>query len=81
MPDDPNTTDLHEAVAEALLKAEWSGGYDRNGSHDADAYREFVEGLGHSFNEGMAAVFAEQLAKVAIATVAAYAIKRFPDVF
>ena len=42
-------------ATEEMMKAgaahEWSGGYDRNGSHASGKYEEYTEGLRHVFGD------------------------------
>jgi hypothetical protein len=55
-----------EGTVEAMAKHEWSGGYDRDGSHAAGAYVEYVDGLEHMTSETNARVIASEVFTAAI---------------
>ena len=58
-----------ERVKRAILTAEWGDGYDRNGSHAAGEYVEYREGLLHLFDAPLAEIWADELAKAALAAL------------
>lgn len=56
-------TNLKQFLHDAILKAEWSDGYDRNGSHDAGEYREYTSSLSDEVGDTRAAVLSCILAE------------------
>jgi hypothetical protein len=71
---DISPDEIRSAIKSALLNHEWPGGYDRNGSHAAGEYCEYVEGLKSVFAEHHAAVYAEELASAVIESLSDLAI-------
>jgi len=58
--------EVDEGVVEAMANHEWSGGYDRNGSHEADMYVEYVDGLSAMVGQERAKVIASEIFTAAI---------------